>query len=244
MNQSLTEAAPHLRIEALLNPHLKVSPMKNFLKIAEGCDVMPLMCALAYCPDLWNQNTLRTTIPGTPHAQVSDIWLRFNDMERANRTGDASYVFDEHESIDYPAFAQLPQARPLIFGLMARVGGERLGRCLITKLPPGGHIAPHVDGGSHAAYYERFHIVLRAEAGSRFRAGDEVVEMKTGDIYWFDNSQEHEVLNTSSDDRVHLIVDVRCKTPAAAKSAESSHVITPDGLWWVETSPAEQGCHG
>ena len=117
--------------------------MKNFLKIAEGCDVMPLMCALVYQPDLWNQNTLRTTIPGTPHSQVSDIWLRFNDMERAKKTGDASYVFDEHESIEYPAFHALPAAQKLIFELMVRVRGERLGRCLITKLPPGrNHCGP------------------------------------------------------------------------------------------------------
>jgi hypothetical protein len=33
--------------------------------------------------------------------------------------------------------------------------------------------------------------------------------MKTGDIWWFDNSQEHEVLNNSADDRLALIVDIR-----------------------------------
>jgi len=207
--------------------------MKNFLKIADGCDVMPLMYAVQRKPELWNQNKLRTSIPESPHFEVSDIWLRFNDLTRATETGDASYIMDEHESIDYPAFAQLPQARPLIFGLMSRVGGERLGRCLITKLPPGGRITPHVDGGSHAAYYERFHIVLHAKAGSRFRAGDEVVEMKTGEIYWFDNSQEHEVLNASDDDRVHLIVDVRCKSAPVDGDSRAPGVVTPDGLHWV-----------
>lgn len=207
--------------------------MKNFLKIVDGCDVMPLMYAVQQNPGLWNQNKLRTSIPESPHFAVSDIWLRFNDLTRATQTGDASYVMDEHESIDYPAFAQLPQARPLIFGVMSRVGGERLGRCMITKLPPGGRITPHVDGGSHAAYYERFHIVLQAKAGSRFRAGDEVVEMKTGEIYWFDNSQEHEVLNASDDDRVHLIVDVRCKSAPFDGDSRAPGVVAPDGLHWA-----------
>ncbi|MEJ8855812.1 aspartyl/asparaginyl beta-hydroxylase domain-containing protein [Variovorax robiniae] len=208
--------------------------MKNFQKIAEGCNVLPLMCAVQQRPELWNQNTLRTTHPGTPHTEVSDIWLRFNDMQKAAATGDAAYVMDEHESIDYPAFGQLPQARPLILGLMATVSGERLGRCLITKLAPGGKIAPHVDGGSHAAYYERFHIVLHGKTGSLFRAGDEVVEMKTGDIWWFDNSQEHEVANGSDDDRVHLIVDVRCPKIPMESRASTPGVISPDGYGWVD----------
>lgn len=184
--------------------------MKNFIRIAENVSVLPLMLAVMRNPDLWNQNTLRTTHPGTPHTQVSDIWLRFNDLEPLRKTGDAATVMDEHESIFYPAFHVLPEARPLIFALMAQVGGERLGRCLITKLPPGGKIAPHVDGGSHAAYYERFHIVLQAKAGNTFRAGDEAVEMRTGEVWWFDNSKEHDVANHSDDDRVHLIVDIRC----------------------------------
>lgn len=117
--------------------------MKNFLKVADGIDVLPLLMALKSHPELWDQNTLRTTHPGTPHTQVSDIWLRFNDLQAG-----VTAVADEHDSVNYPAFFALPQARPLIFGLMARVEGERLGRCLITKLPPGGRIEPHEDGGS------------------------------------------------------------------------------------------------
>lgn len=199
--------------------------MKNFLKIAEGVDVMPLMCAVVRRPDLWNQNTLRTTIPGSPHSQVSDMWLRFNDMKRAAETGDASYVFDEHESVEYPAYYAFPEAQALIFGLMTKVRGERLGRCLITKLAPGGTIAAHVDGGAHAEYYDRFHIVLQGKRGSLFRAGDEVVEMRTGEIWWFDNAAEHEVSNFSDDDRVHLIVDIRCSRPAAPDVHRSADAV-------------------
>jgi hypothetical protein len=183
--------------------------MKNFLRIAEGADVMPLLAELIRQPELWNQNTLRTTHELTPHKQVSDIWLRFNDTSLFEKTGEQASIVDEHESINYPALANLPAARQLIFGLMARVSGERLGRCLITKLRPGGHIAPHVDGGEHASYYERYHIVLQAMPGSMFRAGDETVQMRPGEVWWFDNSAEHEVINNGADDRIHMIVDIR-----------------------------------
>lgn len=183
--------------------------MRNFLKIAQGIDVMPLLVALRQHPDLWDQNTLRTTHEMTPHKQVSDIWLRFNDLEAYQKTGDVASVIDEHESICYPAFHALPQARNLIMALMARVEGIRLGRCLITRMKPGTKIDPHVDGGEHAAYYERYHIVLQGLPGSVFRCGDEHVQMLSGEVWWFDNAVEHEVINNSADDRLHLIVDIK-----------------------------------
>lgn len=177
--------------------------MMHFQRLGEA-DVGALYNAVLRQPDLWNTQTARATYPGTPHAQVDDIWLRFAALNT-----DMAGVLDEHESVNYPAWYALPQARPIIFGLMARVEGERLGRCLITRLAAGRVIAPHVDGGSHAAYYDRYHVVLHAEPGCLFRAGEETVQMRTGEVWWFDNAQEHEVVNNSSDDRVHLIVDIR-----------------------------------
>jgi len=178
--------------------------MKNFRRIAQGIDTTRLLLNLQRRPELWDQNTLRTTHPQTPHKQVSDIWLRFNRLEE-----EVEKVVDEHESIDYPAYAYLPEARQMVMNLMAYVQGERLGRCLITKLRPGCKIEPHVDGGTHAAYYDRFHIVLESSPGSVFRCGDENVYMAPGEIFWFDNSVEHEVINNSAGDRIHLIVDIR-----------------------------------
>lgn len=180
--------------------------MQNFLRIHSNANVMPLMAAIIRQPELWNQNKLRTTYEGTVHAEADDIWLRFNDVNNAS----ANEIMDGHESIDYPAFASLPQARPLVFDLMRIVEGKRLGRVLITKLTPGKKIYPHEDSGDHASYYERYHIILQNSPGSVFRCGDEVICMKTGDVYWFNNAIEHEVINNSSDDRVTMIVDIKC----------------------------------
>lgn len=183
--------------------------MRNFQVIATGVDVMPLAHAVRRQPALWNQNTLRTTHPGTPHTEVDDIWLRFNDLEKWKATQDAGSILDEHESINYPAFAALAPARKLVFDLMARVEGERLGRVLITRLKPGGRIMPHEDGGSHAAYYDRYHVILQGLPGSLFRCGGEEVCMRSAECWWFNNGLTHEVINNSADDRIHLIVDIR-----------------------------------
>ena len=169
---------------------------------------MPLLHAIQRQPNLWNQNTLRTQHPGTAHSQADDIWIRFNDLEKWKASHDANSILDEHESVWYSAAHLLP-VRPYIFDLMRRVEGERLGRVLITRLAPGKQILPHADGGTHAEYYDRYHLALQSLPGFQFRCGDESVSMKTGECWWFDNGKEHTLLNNSADDRLTMIIDIR-----------------------------------
>lgn len=178
--------------------------MKNFLKIADGVDVVPLQVALAAKPFLWNEHTLRTSHPGSAHFEADDIWLRFNRLDE-----DKTKVVNDIICFDYPAMLHLPQARTLVYQLMARVEGEQLGRAIITRLRPGERITPHEDQGAPATWYERFHIAIHSLPGAIFRAGDETVQMKTGEVWWFDNTVEHEVINNGADDRITLIVDIR-----------------------------------
>lgn len=179
--------------------------MRNFQCLAANVDTIPLLNAIMREQWMFNQNTLRTQHPGSAHEAVDDIWLRFNEVDPENPVA----VVDDKECVNYPAWWRLPQAHDLVFDLMRRVGGERLGRVLVTLLAPGCKIKPHVDGGAPAEYYDRFHIVLNSAPGCLFRAGDETVQMKAGQVWWFDNTQEHEVINNSVDDRIHLIVDIR-----------------------------------
>ena len=76
-------------------------------------------------------------------------------------------------------------------GLMAYVQGERLGRVMINKIAPGGKIFPHADTPEHTAYYTRFHIVLQSAPGCFIRADSEQLEMRGGDVFWFNNKLEH-----------------------------------------------------
>ncbi len=180
--------------------------MKNFQLMAQGIPVVPLANQIARNKQLWNANDLRSKFPGSPHKSVDDIWLRF---QRITEDSSVAAVADDHESINYPAFFELSEAQDLIFNLMRVVKGERLGRVMVTRLAPGKGIAPHVDGGSHADYYERYHLVLMGHPGSLFRCGDEQVQMLTGEVWWFDNAVEHEVINNSADARIHLVIDIR-----------------------------------
>lgn len=186
--------------------------MKNFQQLAAGVDVGPLMHALQRQPDLWNRHTWRTKYAGTPHADVSDIWLRFADEKATADTNDLSKVVEDTRPVWYPEIHSLPQVRPIVFDLMRRVEAFELGRLLITKLPPGGRILRHSDAtGAYTDQTDgaRYHIVLQGMPGSLFHAGDETVCMRTGEVWWFNHLAEHAVENNSKDDRIHLLVDTR-----------------------------------
>ena len=71
--------------------------MLHFRRLAVGVDVVPVLAALSRQTELWDQETLRTTHPETPHGAVSDIWIRFNDLTEWKKTGDPSAIIDQHE---------------------------------------------------------------------------------------------------------------------------------------------------
>lgn len=179
--------------------------MKYFLKVAE-VDPLPLLFAIQKQPELWNAHRQRTDRPNTAHSEVSDIWLRFQDLKDTDQFATGQ---EPHLSVWYPAFYALPQARPIIFGLMSRFEGEQLGGVLITKIPPGGKIDPHSDHGWHVDYYSKFYVSLKSQPGANFYCGDEVICPNPGEVWYFDNREVHWVHNESNDDRITMIVCIR-----------------------------------
>jgi hypothetical protein len=188
--------------------------MNHFELICEGVDVEPLAMLLDSRPDLWNTHRIRKESPGSPHAQMSDIWVRYNDVAPYESSGDYRRFNDVHVPIWYPAYDVLaPFVRPVIAELMARVEGEMLGGVLITKIPPGGRIAPHLDYGWHVEYYEKFYLSIQSAPGSIFGCDDggiiEQLNPKTGEIWLFDNKKNHWVVNGSDIDRITMIICIR-----------------------------------
>lgn len=135
---------------------------------------------------------------------MSDIWVRYNDI---NNLGPK--FNDEHESVWYPVYYEVPDFRRLIFDVFSFVEGERLGGVLVTKIPPGGSVKPHIDHGWHARYYDKFALQLQAEVGQAFCFEDEILQSDTGDLYTFDNSKTHWVVNDSPVDRITMIICIR-----------------------------------
>lgn len=186
--------------------------MNNFQPIASGVNVLPLLHAIQRRPELWDAHKWRTTYAGTPHADVSDIWLRFADVSATSDTSNLAPVIQDTKPVWYPAYQELPQIRPILFDLMRRLEAYELGRVLITKLKPGGRILRHSDAvGAYTDQKDgsRYHVVLQGLPGSLFHAGDETVCMRSGEVWWFNHLAEHAVENNSQDDRIHLLIDTR-----------------------------------
>ena len=180
--------------------------MRQFLRLASNLDVLPLALELHRAPHLWDQNTTRKIFPGTPHAAMSDIWVRMRPP--AELTSAASYR-EPYRCEFYPAWRELPALRPLVFALMARVQAVELGSILITRLPPGGEILPHSDRGAWCAEWHNCKLHLTVAGQSLSSCADEAVTMRTGEAWSFDNLQTHDVKNTGAEDRIVVIVSTR-----------------------------------
>lgn len=171
--------------------------------VDSGLPVSDLVGRIESHPNVWNRYGVRRY---GPHSGLSDIWCRYNAYE--NFLGDRETFNDEHESVWYPE-AEVIGVKPLVFEVMHRVRGERLGGVLITKIPAGSQCLPHVDRGWHATYYEKFAVQLRGNEKQAFHFEKASLVTRPGDLFWFDNSFTHWVTNDSDEDRMTLIICIR-----------------------------------
>jgi hypothetical protein len=182
----------------------------NFKLATSGLEVLPLQRALQAQPALFGLRDQRTRAyqgQQSPH-KMSDIWARFNAWENVVADWDKAR-FEPHESVWYPEAAKIPQVRPIVFDLMRIVEGEKLGAVLITKVPPGGRIESHVDGGWHALHYSKFYVPIQNGKGAVFCWEDGCIDPALGEAYWFVNQTPHWVINDSDEDRIAMIVCIK-----------------------------------
>jgi hypothetical protein len=190
--------------------------MRNFHKIAEGVNVTPLLNALYRKEQLWLADDFLRKYPQGPFGDTDTIYLRFQDHVHAKDDAELELYkqnklagHDLHECPWRPEVSELPEAKAHIMALMGSLGATRLGRCVINRVKPGGRIFPHKDTEWHASYWDRYHIVLQSEPGNVFRCEDEQLWMRPGEVWWFQNAKEHEVINNSANDRIHMVIDLR-----------------------------------
>ncbi len=175
----------------------------NYLKIAEGLPVQPVLDYLETNPTLWDQITARQDTPGSPHHDTQCIFLRWCP---GHTIQDVFYQLEAH---DCPVPVEiLPHIVPLVRGVLDAVPHTAIGRVILVSLKPGGSIDAHHDAGDYADAYDRFHVALQSDDGNLFTVGDEAFHAVPGEAFWFNVKQQHFVENHSSRPRIHLIVDL------------------------------------
>lgn len=104
----------------------------------------------------------------------------------------------------YPAAESLGIV-PLIYEIADRFKAS-IGGVLITKIPPGKQVYPHIDQGWHAREYEKLAVSVSANHEQSFNFEGEQMLSEDGDCFTFDNAYSHWVKNDSKIDRMTLIV--------------------------------------
>lgn len=180
---------------------------RHFGRMDAAIDAQPIIAQLNQHPHLWGQQKARLR-PGSPHSETQDIWLRFRDLDKyvQEHGADMSRFVDEHESVWLPPADLLTAAKAAAIHL---AGDRLLGGVLLTRTPPGGRIAPHIDGGWHAAAHDKFYVALQVRSGARFCWEDSAINATDGEVYWFRNDVPHWVENDSDADRIGMIVCLR-----------------------------------
>ena len=165
-----------------------------------GIDVVPLIRQITDNPQLWNTNSARTAKFATVHYDVDDIILRYPGpgLQNWNLT----------------PFNVLSEAVPIVFAIASLVQCELLGRVVISRLGPGKQIPTHKDHiGTLPMFYSRYQVPLVSEDDVIFHCGGEQLSMIPGNAYWFANTLDHSVVNSSSKDRISMIIDIRPFSP-------------------------------
>lgn len=165
--------------------------------------VQSLQEELAANVALWNEYPWRTQPKHSPHREASDIWVRYNSLENLG-----PHFNDEHEAVWYPAAEIIPSARR-IAETIADLRGQDLAGVLITRIPPGAQVYPHIDRGWHAENTDKIAVLVRGNRAQRFCFEDATHTCDEGDCFWFVNQYPHWVKNDTDKERVTLIVCLR-----------------------------------
>jgi len=94
--------------------------------------------------------------------------------------------------------------------LMGLMGEGKIEVALLINLPKNKRILPHIDSDEHFIKTRRIHIPIITNDKCNFRVGNEIVQMKQGEIWEIDNAYKvHGVTNNGDTDRIHLLIDFK-----------------------------------
>lgn len=167
-------------------------------KTSLNIPVVDLYWQLQKHPEFWNENTARTSSENSPHYRLDDIWARYAE--------DLSQAQVPHKAKWYPVAETIPHIRKYAEFLQEVFQYEHLGGVLITRIPPGGECKGHIDYGWHAEHYDKFALQITSAPGQYFWVEDKKLITMPGDVYTFDNSKMHGVINHSCYERITMII--------------------------------------
>lgn len=159
-------------------------------------------------PDLWNNLPFRTFYEDSPHKGIDDIFFRFCDPDKSLVDLDKPYGFHW-----YPEAEEVPQILPIVSAVadLAEASLDDVGIVLMTRISPNGVCKPHIDQGFHAREYDKYLVQIQGSPEQYFCFHGATVAPRTAEVWKFENTIPHWVVNASPVDRISLIVGIRRK---------------------------------
>ena len=162
---------------------------------------------------LWNKFKYRTESSMSPHREVDDIWVRYNDIKNYNPQNPLKF-HDIHDSVFYINDQKFKDELAKITRTICEkhdIHKTEFGGILITRIPAGKQVYRHNDAHSwHAEYYcDKYLIPLESDDDQSFNYEGQSIITPVGDIFSFNNLVDHWVLNNSDKPRVSLIMCMR-----------------------------------
>lgn len=181
--------------------------MTHFRLVHAGLDVGPIVSQLDAQPELFDEFPERRLVEGTPFAEMRDIHVRYLPRDDLTPPADPRTPKDLRF---YPAWYRLPALHPVVWALMSTLRAVEMGGILITRLPAGGRMLPHIDNGWHPRRFDtKAHLTLRANARCIVRVEEEEAVFRPGEIWTYPNDVEHEISNGGTTERLVVIMCLR-----------------------------------
>jgi len=98
------------------------------------------------------------------------------------------------------------QRCPLMLHTLATIGAV-WGRSRLMRLSGNAEVTAHVDTNYYWRERMRVHVPVVTQPTVRFICGEAELNMKPGECWIFDTWRQHNVINASGDERIHLVAD-------------------------------------
>lgn len=132
----------------------------------------------------------------THHLDTKTIPLIWKEKENKNFEFWTNYKYFETDIIDINKI------------LKNKFGEGEIDTAILINLPSKKEIEKHIDNGLFFKKRNRIHIPIITNENCFFEVGDEIINMKEGEIWEINNDNKlHSVINNGNFDRIHLLID-------------------------------------
>lgn len=91
---------------------------------------------------------------------------------------------------------------------LEKIHNGKVGKVLFPKLKAYGKIYKHKDATEYLDIVRRHHIPIITNNNVFFNIEGDSLNMLEGECWEINNMKEHEVINNSNQDRIHLMIDI------------------------------------